>query len=178
VFRCSVRRIFIPCGRTCSTTWICVPSAGCWHCSALCYILFLCTVLWPLRGLLGNCSGVLSLLVTCVGVSTALYRCCPLLRRLSHYCFEFRIALYGNSDVYLVSIFGLSVNVKFLKGVKHFLLSFKLNYVRYFVHWTKRVSLVNDILCECTSIVCVFKVIIMFAVPHTAGLPCEVPRTL
>jgi len=23
----------IPCGRTCSTTWMCVPSAGCWHCA-------------------------------------------------------------------------------------------------------------------------------------------------
>ena len=71
-------------------------------------------------GLLGNCSGVLSLLVTCVGVSTALDRCCPLLRRLSHYCFEFRIALYGNSVVYLISIFGLSVNVKISQGCQAF----------------------------------------------------------
>jgi len=39
------------------------------------------------------------------------------LRKLSHYCFEYQIALNGKSVVYLVSIFGLSVNVKFLKGL-------------------------------------------------------------
>ena len=29
LFRCFVRFFFIPCGRTCSTTWMCVPSPGC-----------------------------------------------------------------------------------------------------------------------------------------------------
>ena len=77
----------------------------------------------------------------------------PSLRRMSHYCFKYRIALYGKSVIYLVSVFGFSVNVKFLKGVKHFSLSFKANYIHYFVHWAKGVSRVNDMLGECGSTV-------------------------
>jgi len=72
---------------------------------------------------------------------------------MSHCCFEYRIALYGKSAIYLVSVFGFSVNVKFLEGIKPFSLSLKVNYVHYFVHWAKRVFLVNNMLGECGSIV-------------------------
>jgi len=34
------------------------------------------------------------------------------------YCFEYRVALYGESVVYLVPVFGFSVNVKFFKSVE------------------------------------------------------------
>ena len=34
------RSFFIPCGQNCSTTWMCVPSPGCWHCSIFCSILW------------------------------------------------------------------------------------------------------------------------------------------
>jgi len=40
-----------------------------------------------------------------------------------HYCFEYRVALYGESVVYLVPVFGFSANVIFFKGVEHFSLS-------------------------------------------------------
>ena len=51
VFCRFVRWFFIPCGQT---WWMCAPSPGCWHCSIVCSILFLSTVLWSLCGLLGN----------------------------------------------------------------------------------------------------------------------------
>ena len=44
-----------------------------------------------------------------------------------------------------------------------------MNYVNYFVNWARRVSLVNDMLEKCRSIVCLFKVVVMFAVPNTIG---------
>ena len=99
----------------------------------------------------------------------------PSLRGMFHYCFEYRVALYGESVIYLVSVFGFSVNVKFLQGVEHSSLSLKVNYVHYFVHWAKGVPFVNNMVGECGSVVCVFKVIVMFAVPYTdrpAGLTC------
>ena len=49
VFRCFVGCLFIPCGRTCSTPSMFVPSPGCWHFSILCCTLFLSTLLWSLR---------------------------------------------------------------------------------------------------------------------------------
>jgi len=51
----------------------------------------------------------------------------PSLREMFHYCFEYRIALYGDSVVYLVPIFGFSLNVQFFKGVEHFSLSLILS---------------------------------------------------
>ena len=86
-----------------------------------------------------------------------------------HYCFEYRIALYGESVIYLVSVFGFSVDVKLLKGVEHFSLSLVVDYV----HWTKGVSFVNYVLVLCGS--GVFKVVVMSAVPYTewtVGLTC------
>ena len=47
----------------------------------------------------------------------------PSLRGMFHYCFEYRVALYGESVVYLVPVFGFSANVIFFKGVEHFSLS-------------------------------------------------------
>ena len=46
-----------------------------------------------------------------------------------HYCFEYRVALYGESVVYLVPVLGFSLNVKFFKGAEHFSLSLIVNYV-------------------------------------------------
>ena len=93
-----------------------------------------------------------------------------------HYCFEYRIALYGESAIYLVSVFNFSVNVKFLQGVEHSSLSLIVNNVHYFVHSVKGVPFVNNMVDECGSVVCVFEVILMFAVLYTewpAGLTCE-----
>jgi len=41
---------FIPCGWSCSTRWMWISSLVCWRC----FPLLLFTVLWPLRGRLGN----------------------------------------------------------------------------------------------------------------------------
>ena len=89
----------------------------------------------------------------------------PSLRGMFHYCFEYQVALYGESVVYLVPVFGFSVNVKIFKGVEHFSLSLIVNYVHYFVHWAKGVPFVVNMLGECGSVVCVFKVVVMFVVP-------------
>ena len=85
------------------------------------------------------------------------------------YCFKYRVALYGQFIIYLVSIFGLSINVKFLKGIKHFSISRVVNYVHYFVHWAERVAFIDDMLGERRPIVCIFKVVIMFAEPNIEG---------
>ena len=53
----------------------------------------------------------------------------PSLRGMFHYCFEYRVALYCESVVHLVHVFGFSANVKFFKGVEHFSLSLIVNYV-------------------------------------------------
>lgn len=60
-----------------------------------------------------------------------------------HYCFKYRFALYGQFIVYLVSIFGLSINVKFLKGSKDFPFSREVNYVHYFFHWATLIALTH-----------------------------------
>ena len=87
-----------------------------------------------------------------------------------HYCFKYQVALYGKFIIYLVSIFGLSVNVKFLKGIKHFAFSGEVNYVNYFVHWAERMAFIDDMLGERRPVVCTFKVVVMFAEPHIEGL--------
>ena len=79
--------------------------------------------------------------------------CAALPRVMFHYCFEYCIAMYGESVIYLVSVFCVSVDVKFLQGVKHFSFSLVVNYVRYFVHLAKGVSFVDDVLGECRSVV-------------------------
>jgi len=97
------------------------------------------------------------------------------MKGMLHYCFKYRLTLYGKSIVYLFSVFGLSVNVKFLEGMKHFSFSREVNYVHYVVHWAERVAFVNDMLGKRRSVVCIFKIIIMFAEPYmerTAGLTC------
>ena len=156
----------------CVPLWMCVPSPECWHCAILCSVLFWSTVLWSLCGLLGNCSGVLSLWVTCVGVSTAFYMCCPLWEDCLTIVSNIGLLCTVSLSFMWFPFFGLSVNVKFRNGIKRFSLSFKVDYVHYFVHWAKRVSLVNDMLGECRSVVWIFKVVIMFAVPHTEGTAC------
>ena len=96
----------------------------------------------------------------------------PTLNGMLHYCFKYRVALYGQLIVYLVSIFGVSINVKFLKGVKHFPFSCELH---YFVHWVERVAFIDDMLGERRPVVCIFKVVIIFVEPHvegSAGLTC------
>ena len=47
-----------------------------------------------------------------------------------HYGFEYRVALYGESVVYLVPVLSFSVNVKFFKGVEHF---FPFSYSELFI---------------------------------------------
>jgi len=89
--------------------------------------------------------------------------------------FQISGTLYGKSIFYLVSVFGLSVNVKFLEGIKHFSFPRKVNYVRCVVHWAESVAFVNDMLGKHRPVVCVFKIVIMFAEPYmerTAGLTC------
>ena len=76
-----------------------------------------------------------------------------------HYCFIYRIVLYGETVIYLVSIFYFSVNVKFLQGVEHSSLSLILDYVHYFVHWAKGVPFVNNkskvlLVCGMWYVVC------------------------
>ena len=52
VLRCFVCCSFIPCGLTCSTTWIWVPSPGCWHCfDTLFYTDFVHRVVTTVRAL-------------------------------------------------------------------------------------------------------------------------------
>jgi len=113
--------VFIPCGRTCSAVLMCVPSPGCWHCSMLCSILFSSTVLCSLWGFLGNCSGVLSLQVTYVGVPTAFYRCCPLWEDCLTIVSNIRLlCTVSLLFIWFPLLVSLSVNVKFIKGNKHF----------------------------------------------------------
>ena len=77
----------------------------------------------------------------------------PSLKGMFHYCFEYRVALYGESVVYLVPVLGFSLNVKFFKGAEHFSLSLIVNYVNYFVHWAEGVPFVDNMLGECGSVV-------------------------
>jgi len=77
----------------------------------------------------------------------------PSLRGMFHYGFEYRIALYCESVVYLVPVLSFSVNVKIFKGVEHFSFSLIVNYVPYFVYCAEGVSFVDDMLGECGSVV-------------------------
>ena len=62
-----------------------------------------------------------------------------------HYCFEYWIALYSESVVYLVSVFGFSVDVKFLKGVKHFSFFFVVNYIHYFILYDRKGEMLDTL---------------------------------
>ena len=77
----------------------------------------------------------------------------PSLRGMFHYGFENRVALYGESVVYLVPVLSFSVNVKYFKGVEHFSLSLIVNYVHYFVHWAKGEPFIDNMLGEYGSVV-------------------------
>ena len=77
----------------------------------------------------------------------------PSLRGMFHYCFEYRVVLYGESVVYLVPVLSFPVNVKFFKDVEHFSLSLIVNYVHYFVYCAEGVSFVDNMLGECGSVV-------------------------
>ena len=68
-----------------------------------------------------------------------------------HYGFEYRVALYDESVIYLVPVLSFSINVKFFKGVEHFSLSLIVNYVHYFVYCAEGVSFVDDMLGDCGS---------------------------
>jgi len=70
-----------------------------------------------------------------------------------HYSFEYGVALYDESVVYLVPVLSFSGNVKFFKVVEDFSLSLIVNYVHCFVYCAEGMSFLDNMLGECGSFV-------------------------
>jgi len=138
---------FIPCDWSCSTLWMylllgvdVVCHCSCSPCCDLCAAAWATVLYTVFVGVVFWCPYFFLYVL-------------PSLRGMFHYCLEYRVALYGKSVVYLVPVFGFSVNVKFSNGVEHFSLSLIVNYVQYFVHWAEGVPFVYNMLGECGSVV-------------------------